>query len=125
MEILNMDYTFTKGVYKNKKVSELVDIKGCIISLIKDGYYFDDEVLEAACIKKVIRDVKYIQGIERDAAVLKEVVLPKETASVKQILSEINTLNSIGNEKEYEKDAAEETDNENEDNEVNYDEDDE
>ena len=97
MAKLTMDYTFTKGKFANKTVSELVDIKGQIFSMIKDGYEFDDEVLAAAHIKRNVTNVKtYCSVFGGNKENVIEKTLPKDTASMKQILSDINTLDHIG-----------------------------
>ena len=96
MEKLTMESTFKKGKYANKSVADLVKIEGAIFSMIKNGYEFDDEVLDAVPIKKSIRDVKVYCRIGGENCELMTSVLPKETASIKQILSDINILDKIG-----------------------------
>lgn len=86
-----MNSTIKNGKNDEIKVSDLVNIKGKIFSLIKEGYCFDDEVLNAAHITKVIRDKKVfccVGGITPTD----DTKLPKETASTKQIISELNTI---------------------------------
>lgn len=93
MAILTMESTVKSTKYGNKSVMELVDIKGVIFSMIKDGYQFDDEVLEAAHIKKEISNVRYYNRVGGDSQD-KLGNLPKETSSMKQILSELNTIDN-------------------------------
>ena len=83
---------------ENKKVvvSEIVNKKGEIFKLIKEGYEFDDEVLEKARIKKTIRDVKIISKIVNTKKTDKK-IYPKETENIKTILKEINILEDIPN----------------------------
>lgn len=101
MEILTMKSTLGKGKYMNQSVADLVKIDGQIFSMIKEGYVFDDEVLAAAHVKKSIRNVKVYNRIGGDN-VQNQKVLPKETASMKQILSEINNLGSFEYDEEKE-----------------------
>lgn len=96
MEKLTMESTIKKGKYVNKSVADLVKIEGEIFSMIKNGYEFDDEVLDAAHIKKSIRDVKVYHRVGDGNCEPMTSVLPKETATIKQILSDINVLDKIG-----------------------------
>lgn len=96
MEKLTMESTIKKGKYSNKSVADLVKIEGEIFSMIKNGYEFDDEVLDAAHIKKSIRDVKVYHRVGGGNCEPMTSVLPKETATIKQILSDINVLDKIG-----------------------------
>lgn len=91
MKILTMESTIKNGKNSDMKVSDLVNIKGKIFSLIKEGYYFDDEVLKAAHINRIIREKKTYSCV-RDVMPTDETKLPKETASIKQILFDINTI---------------------------------
>lgn len=86
-----MNSTIKNGKNDEIKVSDLVNIKGKIFSLIKDGYCFDDEVLNAAHITKTIRDNKVFCCVG-DIISTGNTNLPKETASTKQIISELNTI---------------------------------
>lgn len=107
MEKLGMDYTFTKGKYANKNIEELTHVKGAIFSMIKEGYEFEDDVLAAAHIKKIIRDVKTHLVVNENKPNNMTHSLPVEKASMKQILSELNTLDHIGDNVD-ENDATEE-----------------
>ena len=92
---LTMRDTIENGKYANKTVEEITKISGAIFSMIKDGYEFDDEVLVAAQISKTIRDERtdFVVNIHKDDNSSKP--LPVETASVKQILAELHTLDNI------------------------------
>ena len=72
-------------------VEEIIDKKGEIFKYIKEGYEFDDEVLEKAHIKKNVKNTKIISGYI-SALKQKEKPLPKETESVKNILKSLNTI---------------------------------
>ena len=96
MEKLTMESTLKKGKYVDKRVADLVKIDGEIFSMIKNGYEFDDEVLEAAHIKRNVRDVNVYSRVCSGNCDPMHSALPKETASMKQILSDINTLDNIG-----------------------------
>lgn len=94
---LTMNYTFKKGKYANKTVGELTEIKGTIFSMIKEGYEFEDDVLAAAHIKKNIRDQKiYLRVGDCFESGKTNKPLAVETASLKKILSELNTLDKVG-----------------------------
>ena len=92
---LTMRDTIENGKYANKTVEEITKISGAIFSMIKDGYEFDDEVLVAAHISKTIRDesTDFVVNIHTGDNSSKP--LPVETASVKQILAELHTLDNI------------------------------
>ncbi len=90
----------TINVGKNKKVlvSDLVGIKGEIFKYIKKGIWFDDEVLEKAGIKRIIREEK-VETVFSDKKTKSEniKIYPKETESLKNVLKTINTLDNIDN----------------------------
>lgn len=90
----------TINVGKNKKVlvSDLVGIKGEIFKYIKKGVWFDDEVLEKAGIKRIIREEK-VETVFFDKKTKSEniKIYPKETESLKNVLKSINTLDNISN----------------------------
>ena len=96
MEKLTMNDTIKNGHYADKTVAEIAKISGAIFSMIKDGYEFDDEVLAAAHINRTTRDerVDFVVNLHKDSKCYKP--LPVETASMKQILAEMNTLDNIG-----------------------------
>ena len=90
-ELLSLETTIeSSDKYNGKKVSELVEKKGVIFQMIKKGYRFDDKVLEAAKITKNIRNHEAISVIaehEKDTKKYK-----KDTASLKEIIKEIDVL---------------------------------
>ena len=92
---LTMRDTIENGKYANKTVEEITKISGAIFSMIKDGYEFDDEVLVAAHISKTIRDERTAFVVTIHKADNSSKPLPVETASVKQILVELHTLDNI------------------------------
>lgn len=94
MRKLTMESTIKNGKNSEISVSELVSIKGKIFSLIKEGYEFDDEVLAAAHISKHIRDEKVYCRIG-NLHMTNNSHLPKDTATTKQIISELNTINNL------------------------------
>lgn len=81
------------GKYKSKTIREIINLdKKYIFELIKQGYYFDDEVLNMAGIKKNVRNetIKLeIASHEKDNK-----VYDKETESVKQILKSLLTIDN-------------------------------
>lgn len=96
MAKLTMGDTIKNGAFANKTVEEVTKIKGAIFSMIKDGYEFDDEVLKAARIRKIIRDEKIDFVVNTNKDNNRSNPLPKETTSLKQILAELNTLDNFG-----------------------------
>ena len=97
MKKLNMESTIKIGTKDEKKVSDLVNEKGRIFSMIKEGYVFSDEVLNAANITNIIRDVQ-IKNIITDKSSEKVEKLRKDTVSAKQIISELNGFNKCSDE---------------------------
>ena len=96
MKKLTMNDHIKSGAFANKTVEEVTKIKGAIFSMIKDGYEFDDEVLKAARIRKIIRDEKIDFVVNTNKDNNRSNTLPKETSSLKQILAELNTLDNFG-----------------------------
>lgn len=76
--------------YNGKTVAELTEKKGVIFKMLKKGYQFVDEVLAKSRIKKTIRDEKIDLIISNHAKDTK--TYKKETASVKDIIKEIEVL---------------------------------
>ena len=111
MEKLTMNDTIKNGKYIDKTVEEVTKIRGAIFSMIKDGYEFDDEVLKTAHISRTIRDerIDFVVSPHKDDNSSKP--LPVETASMKQILAEINTLDNITTINENSNDYAENIEN--------------
>ena len=88
---LGMDDVVNVGKNNKITVSELVPVKGEIFNLIKKGFEFDDEVLEKAHIKKIVRDEK-INNIIVEHTPEKKKTYNKETESLKNILKSLNTI---------------------------------
>ena len=92
--ILTEDSKIDKGIYKDKKVSFILETdKKYILSLIKEGYMFDNNVLSKAGIKKTIREEK-ITSIVVDHEVDNK-TYEKDTLSISKILNEISTVDNI------------------------------
>ena len=92
MDVLHLDSVIeTAGRYKGKTVQDVIDKKkSAIFQLIKKGVMFDDEVLKICNITKTIRDVRvYNVIVEHEKSTKK---YEKDTASIKEIMKEINTL---------------------------------
>jgi hypothetical protein len=93
MKTLTMESTIKMGASSPKRVSDLVKNKGKIISLIKEGYDFDGEVLKEAHITKTIRETKVWCGIMNTTGVrVINSSFSKDTTPLKQIISELNTI---------------------------------
>lgn len=95
--------------YNGKQVSDLID-KGSIFQMIKRGYRFDDEVLKLANITKTVHDHRVelvVVDHEKDTKKYK-----KDTATLKEIIKEIDTLEYDGYDEkpEINNDEIEETD---------------
>lgn len=88
---LGMDDVINVGKKNKITVSELVPVKGEIFKLIKNGFEFDDEVLEKARIKKIIRDEK-ISNVTVEHTPEKKKAYNKESESLKNILKSLNTI---------------------------------
>lgn len=88
---LGMDDVVNVGKNNKITVSELVPVKGEIFNLIKKGFEFDDEVLEKAHIKKIVRDEK-INNIIVEHTHEKNKTYNKESESLKNILKSLNTI---------------------------------
>jgi len=91
-KIYKLSDSIKLGKNKKAKVSELVETKSEIFNLIKNGYQFDDEVLEKAHIKKKISNVKVITEFVTTPNNKKQKELPKDKESFKNIIKSINTL---------------------------------
>lgn len=91
MKKLTLESVIKHGKEGETSISEMVNVKGKIFSLIKEGYEFDDEVLEAAHITKIIRN-EHTYCMVRDFNGEKSKPLPKDSVSIKQIISELNTI---------------------------------
>lgn len=90
---------------KKVTVSELVTEKGKIMSLIKKGYYFDDEVLSQAGIKRIVKETKIENVFVDHKQDTKK--YQKDTESMKNILKSINTLENIYQAEEIEDEEIE------------------
>jgi hypothetical protein len=95
---LGMDDVVNVGKNNKKTVSELVPLRGEIFNLIKKGFEFDDEVLEKAHIKKIIRDVQFKNVVVMHEQEKNRNKYAKESESLKSILKSLNTLENQTNE---------------------------
>lgn len=91
MEKLTLKSTIKSSKYGDKSIEELIKIKGAIFSMIKDEYDFDDEVLEAAHIRKQNSNEKVYCRVGGSTPT-KTKKLPKDTQSIKQIIYELNMI---------------------------------
>ena len=95
MDVLTLDSTIeTTGRYNGKTVREILEKnRGDIMKLIKKGFRFDEEVLAAAHIKKTERERRsYNVIVDHDK---NNKTYEKDTASMKEILKQINTIDRI------------------------------
>lgn len=92
--------------YNGLSVNDLIEKKGTIFQMIKKGYQFDDEVLSKCNISHTVKEHKIelvISEHEKDRKRYK-----KDTASLKEIIKEIEVLD-YGN---YEEPAENDNDTE-------------
>lgn len=107
MRIYNFDTVFQEGRYKGKTVQEVFDKdKSNIFKLIKKyGYSFDDEVLAAAHITKIIRNHEVRLEWEHHVADKNSKKYKKDTKTVEQILNELDdermNIKDLNNNKEH------------------------
>lgn len=97
MTVLNADSIIEGGSFDGKSVSEILsNNRKDIFKLLKEGYYFTDEVLQTAGIKKKVDDskVRFTHEVfihEKDTKVYK-----KDKDSLSKIIKSLNTItNSI------------------------------
>ena len=89
--LLTMEDSINLGKGKKIAVTDLLKVKGGVFEYIKNGYQFDDEVLEKAHIKKTIRNQR-VTGEFATPRITKTKTYEKDTESLKNILKSINTL---------------------------------
>lgn len=97
MKVTKLDDTITIGRHKGKTVREMIESSGDkarrnIMSLLKKGLYFDDEVINMVGIKKTIRDpvIKLVVADHKTD----HKVLPKDRAKLSTILKDIHTIDT-------------------------------
>jgi hypothetical protein len=105
----------TINIGKNKKVlvSELVNVKGEIFKYIKKGFNFDDDVLKAAKITKIISNERFTNVIVEHEK-QKEKIYQKDTETLKNVLKSLHTVDSQNTE-DNEKEMLFNTDEQNDD----------
>ena len=96
MDILNLDSVLeTNGRYNGKTVRQIVENnRNEIMRLIKKGYNFGNDVLEAAHIKKS-ESAHVISNVICEHEKKSGKVYEKDTATMKEILHDINTIDRI------------------------------
>ncbi|MCD8206827.1 MAG: hypothetical protein LUD72_02710 [Bacteroidales bacterium] len=88
---ITLDDSVSSGRGRGQKVVDIVDDKQKMFKLIRDGKWFDDEVLERAGITKTVRDVKVWSQIAEHAE--DKSVYQKDSGSIREILNELaNTI---------------------------------
>lgn len=92
-----MDSTIKYGRNPKKAIKDLVNIKGKIFSLIKDGYEFADDVLEAAHITKTVQNTEFLCSVRKNINNDKNSCLKKDTRSTRQIISDLSAVNRVCN----------------------------
>lgn len=88
-----------KGKYKGLTVDDVFSNNGKqgIFSLLKEGYQFTDDYLSQIGIKKVIRDERFENVLVEHEKIDK--VYKKDTMKVDRIISELQTIANMGENK--------------------------
>lgn len=83
--MLKLNDIIKKGRFKNKSISDIItNNRKDIITLIKEGYEFDDEVLNAAKYKRYIKNKNYISEIVKHTQ--------KETKSYQKDINDVDKI---------------------------------
>lgn len=116
-EVLTLNSIITKGKYKGKTISQIIDIdRKEIVNLFKKGYYFDNEVMEKSHFKRVTHDVKCENVIVEHCKEKNNKFYATDTKNINEILKDILTLDNTYKEvdeitDDYNDNDEEETDN--------------
>ena len=103
MKITKMDDELPTGRYKGKTVREMIakkpeNARKNIMNYLKTGVYFDDEVINAVGIKKIVHEATVTNVVADRKPIEKQKVLPKDRAKLSTILKELHTIdNTIDN----------------------------
>lgn len=103
MKITKMDDELPFGRHKGKTVREMIEKKPenarkNIMNYLKNGVYFDDEVINAVGIKKIVHEATVTNVIVDRKPVEKQKALPKDRAKLSTILKDLHTIdNTIDN----------------------------
>ena len=88
---IGMDDPITSGRIKSKTPREIIKKdKRKIFTLIKNGFTFDDEVLEAAGIRRSVSNERVYNSVCEHAVDTKR--LPKDKLSLNKIIEELSTV---------------------------------
>ena len=102
MKITKMDDELPFGRHKGKTVREMIEKKPetarkNIMSYLKNGLYFDDEVIKAVGIKKIVHEAT-VTNVIVDRKPEDTRSLPKDRAKLSTILKDLHTIdNTIDN----------------------------
>lgn len=85
------------GRHKGKTVQEMIDkspdrAKKNIMSYLKQGLYFDDEVIKTVGLKKIVHEPTVTNVIAEHKSENK--VLPKDRAKLSTILKDLHTIDN-------------------------------
>lgn len=98
---LKLEDTITLGKYKGKTVREMIDknpdkAKKNILNYLRQGLYFDDEVINEVGLKKIVHEPTVKLVVVEHKSDNK--TLPKDRAKLSTILKDLHTIdNSIDN----------------------------
>lgn len=94
-KILDINDKITATKLKGQTVAEMIKTnKKGIFELMQKGYSFTDNVFEAAHIKRVDRDHKFITIVGDRNNKKDNKIYPKDTKSVETILEELSTIDN-------------------------------
>ena len=102
MIITKMDDVLPFGRHKGKTVREMIEKKPetarkNIMNYLKNGLYFDDEVINTVGIKKIVHEAT-VTNVVVDRKPVDNRVLPKDRAKLSTILKDLHTIdNTIDN----------------------------
>ena len=99
MEFLQKETKITSGKYKGKTLGKVIETDGKkgVFTLLREGYYFDDELLSEVGIKKITHEPTIKNEIVRH--VKENKVYKKDTMKAERIISELQTIANMGENK--------------------------
>ena len=99
MDFLQKETKITTGTYKGKTLGKVIDADGKkgVFTLLREGYYFEDGLLAEVGIKKITHEPTIKNEIVEHAKENK--VYKKDTMKAERIISELQTIANIGENK--------------------------
>lgn len=99
MDFLQKETKITTGTYKGKTLGKVIDTDGKkgVFTLLREGYYFEEGLLGEVGIKKITHEPTIKNEIVEHAKENK--VYKKDTMKVERIISELQTIANMGENK--------------------------